>query len=61
MRPIAISCVLRANGDGPTDGPTDKAAYRVAWTRLRMIVQPIDMVSVLVGCVTKAKVEIDDL
>ena len=36
-RPIAISCVLRANSDGPTDrrtdGPTDRVAYRIACTR----------------------------
>ena len=34
-RPIAISCVLRANSDRRTDGWTDKAAYRVACTRLK--------------------------
>ena len=38
-RPIAISCVLRAISqrptDGPTDGRTDKATYRVACKRLK--------------------------
>ena len=35
-RPIAISRVLRLSAtDGPTDGPTDIAAYRVACTRLK--------------------------
>ena len=43
-RPIAISRVLRANSDGPTDVPTDrptnrrtdKVDYRVACTRLKL-------------------------
>ena len=34
-RPIAISRVLLANSDRRTDGRTDKAAYRVACTRLK--------------------------
>ena len=39
-RPITKSCVLQAISNGPTgrgmDGPTNKAAYRVACTRLKM-------------------------
>ena len=38
-RPIAISCVLQAFSDGPTDQPTDRPtnrmAYRVACTHLK--------------------------
>ena len=34
-RPIAISRVLRAISDRPTDGRTDKVAYRVECTRIK--------------------------
>ena len=40
-RPIAISCMLRANSDQPTDQWTNKAAYRVTCTQLKTNQNPV--------------------